>query len=106
MSAPRIRSRGLLATAALTVVLASGPARASARDVATRVEEQWKVAGARTTAVPSRFVFDDETILVPIPAEADDANPPARDRRSGEEVGRRGRVGLDVDIDADRRRRR
>lgn len=57
--------------AALAVVLAGGPARASSREVAARVQEQWKVAGARTAPIPTRFVFDDETIVVPIPAEAD-----------------------------------
>jgi hypothetical protein len=67
------RSRDLFAgVAALTVALASHPARADVPDVAARVQEQWKVAGARTNAVATRFVFDDETILVPIPPEADD----------------------------------
>lgn len=31
------------------------------------------MAGGRTAAVPTRFVFDDETILVPIPPEPDEA---------------------------------
>lgn len=58
--------------AALTGALVSGPARADAREVAARVQEQWRVTGARTVPIPTRFVFDDETIVVPIPAEAED----------------------------------
>lgn len=49
--------------------LVPGAARADAREVAARVASEWRAAGAATTALPSRFVFDDETILVPIPAE-------------------------------------
>lgn len=41
-------------------------ARADARDVATRVTDQWKAAGARTIALPSRFLFDDDRQIVPI----------------------------------------
>ncbi|MDF2698060.1 MAG: hypothetical protein K0S65_6443, partial [Labilithrix sp.] len=68
---PRVRSRrATVALAALTLALAAGDARAdAARDVAARVQDQWKGASARTVAVPTRFVFDDETILVPIPPE-------------------------------------
>ncbi len=62
----------LAAGLVLATALASGHAHADTRDVAARVQEQWKVAGARTVAVPTRFVFDDETILVPIPPEPDD----------------------------------
>ncbi len=72
MSGPSTRTRGVFALAALAVVFAAGPARASAREVATRVQEQWNVAGARTVAMPTRFVFDDETLVVPIPAEPDE----------------------------------
>lgn len=39
-------------------------AHADARDVAARVAEQWKVAGARTTTLPSRFLFDDDKQVV------------------------------------------
>jgi hypothetical protein len=60
---------------ASALVLAAGlareaPARADARSVAARVAEQWQDAGADATVLPSRFVFDEETILVPIPAPA------------------------------------
>ena len=72
MGAPRIRSRGVFAVTLVAVVLAAGSAGADARPVAKRVEEQWRVAGARTATVPTRFVFDDETILVPIPQEPDE----------------------------------
>jgi hypothetical protein len=37
-----------------------------AREIAARVVEQWKVAGARTTALPSRFLFDDDKQLVAV----------------------------------------
>ena len=43
-------------------------ARADARIIASRVLEQWKTAGAKATMLPSRFVFDDETVLIPIPS--------------------------------------
>ena len=70
MSAPRSRRRIVfVALPALAALLDSGVAHAGAREVAARVEEQWTVAGARTTALPSRFLFDDETILVAIPAD-------------------------------------
>ena len=73
MRHPRERARASwIAVAALAAAFAAAPpARADAREVAARVLEQWTVAGARTSAVPARFMFDDETILVPIPPEAD-----------------------------------
>lgn len=64
------RTRGPFAVVALAATLSTTvPARASSRDVAARVQEQWRIVGARTSGVLSRFLFDDETILVPIPAE-------------------------------------
>jgi hypothetical protein len=42
----------------------------AARDVAERVVEQWRAAGAQVTALPSRFIFDDETTLIPVPVDA------------------------------------
>ena len=42
--------------------------RSDARDVAARVAEQWRVAGAHTVQLPTRFLFDEETVLIPIPA--------------------------------------
>jgi hypothetical protein len=36
--------------------------------VAERVVDQWRAAGGHVTALPTRFLFDDETTLVPIPA--------------------------------------
>ena len=43
-----------------------GIAQADAREVAARVTEPWKVAGARTTPLPSRFVFDVDKQIVPV----------------------------------------
>src|SRR5262245_37246227 len=45
-------------------------AHADTREVAARVTEQWRAFGARTTAVPTRFLFDEESVLIPIPKEA------------------------------------
>jgi hypothetical protein len=60
----------------LTVALSvPAVARADARDVAERVVEQWKASGARAQALPTRFVFDDETILVAVPPESDAESP-------------------------------
>ena len=42
-------------------------ARADSRVIAARVLDQWKKSGAKAVLLPSRFVFDDETVLVPIP---------------------------------------
>jgi hypothetical protein len=41
-------------------------AQADAREVSARVAEQWKVAGARATVLPSRFLFDDDKQVVPV----------------------------------------
>ena len=57
----------LLAAVVLGALFVSpSAARADARDVSARVAEQWKVAGARTTALPSRFLFDDDKQIVPV----------------------------------------
>ncbi len=59
-----------LSLVAITLLIATlgAPARAEgdAREIAARVEAQWARAGARATTLPSRFVFDDETIAIPI----------------------------------------
>jgi hypothetical protein len=61
--------RAWIAAIALVCVIAwPGAARADARGVAMRVVEQWRAAGAKATLLPARFLFDDETVLVPIPA--------------------------------------
>lgn len=64
---PRIAPR--VAAALLLVLSAVVPttAAADAREVAERVDGEWRAAGAATKLLPTRFVFDDETILVPIP---------------------------------------
>lgn len=54
---------------ALTSTLVGGIARADTRAVAARVEEQWRIAGARASALPARFLFDDETLIVSLPPE-------------------------------------
>lgn len=60
-----------LLAVALVVGAASWPDSARAADarvVASRVLEQWRAAGAKATLLPSRFLFDDQTLLVPVPA--------------------------------------
>ncbi|HEY8080428.1 MAG TPA: hypothetical protein VIF62_40135, partial [Labilithrix sp.] len=44
------------------------------REVASRVAEQWRSAGGKATALPPRFLFDDETILVPVPSSEEHAD--------------------------------
>jgi len=67
-----------LAALAIVVgfVAAAGVARADdARDVSARVAEQWRAAGAAPAVVlPSRFVFEEETVLVGLPVV--DGGPP------------------------------
>src|SRR5882672_339619 len=50
------------------LVLFAMPAYAAddSREVAARVAQQWRSGGAKATQLPSRFVFDDETVLVPL----------------------------------------
>lgn len=56
---------------ALACAWAPGVARADLRELAGRVNEQWARAGARTVALPSRFIYDDESLLVPVPPPAE-----------------------------------
>ena len=69
----RARLRLVPPLALLTFLAASGAAgnaRANgAREVAERVVEQWRAAGGQVTALPSRFLFDDETTLIPVPVD-------------------------------------
>lgn len=46
----------------------AAPARADSREVADRVVEQWRDTGGHVTALPTRFLFDDETVVIPVPA--------------------------------------
>jgi hypothetical protein len=48
--------------------LASWPASADAREVAARVASEWRTAGIEVATLPSRFVFDDETAIIQVPA--------------------------------------
>ena len=52
----------------LAVIAGAAPARADSREVADRVVEQWRDAGGHVTALPPRFLFDDETVVIPVPA--------------------------------------
>jgi hypothetical protein len=57
-----------VASTALAPAARGGPD--DTREVAARVAAQWRSAGARAAAMPARFVFDDETMLVPVPARS------------------------------------
>ncbi|HVH46577.1 MAG TPA: hypothetical protein VM925_29755, partial [Labilithrix sp.] len=64
-----VRRAVVVAGVACAIGSSSRPVHADARDVAARLHDQWAAAGARTSVVPTRFLFDDETILVPIPSD-------------------------------------
>jgi hypothetical protein len=46
-------------------ILSASDVRADARSVAARVAEEWRTLGAETTVLPTRFVFDEETVVIP-----------------------------------------
>ena len=50
-------------------VLVPKRAAAEVHEVAARVAEQWKAAGAKTFQLPTRFLFDDETIAIAVPED-------------------------------------
>lgn len=64
-----VHSRLLAALVVLFAMASAGPARADAREVAERVAEQWRAAGGHVTALPTRFLFDDETVIVAVPVD-------------------------------------
>jgi hypothetical protein len=71
----------LIAPLAIAMLGATaGPARADAHEVAERVVDQWRGAGGHVTSLPSRFLFDDETVVVQVPA--DGASPASAGARS------------------------
>jgi hypothetical protein len=73
MARSRVVRHGIALAAFGAVFALTRMTAADARDIATRVEEQWKALGARTAVIPTRFLFDEETVLVPIaPAEERD----------------------------------
>lgn len=47
---------------------------AEAREVTARVVDEWSRAGGRAVTLPSKFLFDDDRILVPVPPADDGAN--------------------------------
>ena len=72
---PRVPSRVIAAGALLSSVswaLSFAPSAhaETARAVSDRVVEQWRSAGGHVAALPTRFLFDDETVLVPVPVDA------------------------------------
>ncbi|AKV02401.1 hypothetical protein AKJ09_09064 [Labilithrix luteola] len=56
--------------------MALADARNDSREVALRVVEQWRAAGANVMPMPPRFVFDDESVVIPVsPALGADGTP-------------------------------
>lgn len=51
----------------------SGVAKADARDVAGRVVGEWRNAGAHAAVLPSRFLFEEESVIVALPSDGDRA---------------------------------
>src|SRR5690606_33336783 len=62
-------TRSVAAAVVALTLLAPREAGADAREVSARVVEAWEAAGARVTVLSPRFVFDDETVTIPLPAE-------------------------------------
>ena len=80
MSSPSSRVRAT--AAAVAVALAPGlamprVARADLRDVAARVSDAWRVAGADVKTADARFLNEDETATVLLPAPSASARPAA-----------------------------
>ena len=58
----------VLAGAVALATLPSRPAHAELRELATRVVDAYRAAGAQVTQLPTRFLYDDETLVVTAPA--------------------------------------
>jgi hypothetical protein len=54
---------------ALAGLAIAPPASADVREVAARVAEQWRAAGARVATVTTRFLYDDEKMTIALPVE-------------------------------------
>ncbi len=65
--------RGTFGAVVVATALTGGVARANAREVAARVVQEWKAAGARVDEVTSRFLFEDGRVLIPVPSEPEGA---------------------------------
>ena len=65
--APRLGA-SLALLVSLVLLGSATPARADAREVADRVVEQWRDTGGHVTALPTRFLFEDETVVISVPA--------------------------------------
>jgi hypothetical protein len=64
------KARASAAVAIFGVLVAPRAAHAAdSREVADRVVEQWRAAGGHVTPLPARFLFDDETAIIPVPID-------------------------------------
>jgi hypothetical protein len=52
----------------LALACSERPAGAEVRELADRLSEAWKAIGARIVRLPPRFVYEDETVILPLPA--------------------------------------
>ncbi len=64
---PRAASFVVVASVALVVTLVAPAASADLRDLGARANDQWKASGAAVAAVPTRFIYDSETIAISLP---------------------------------------
>jgi hypothetical protein len=62
-----MRSLRITPFVVLFVALAVREARGEVREVAARVAEQWRRAGAIVSTTPTRFLYDDEKMTIAIP---------------------------------------
>src|SRR5690349_4901630 len=60
--------RRFLSMLGLAVAFFARPAHADLRDVAARVIEEWRRAGAEVGRAPARFLYEDETATITVPA--------------------------------------
>ncbi len=51
-------------------LLVTGPAHAELRELAARVSDSYRAAGARVVALPTRFLYEDETLVITPPGAA------------------------------------
>src|SRR4051812_37457317 len=60
--------RRLAAAVVLGMLVVARPARAELHELAVRVADAYKNAGARVVVLPPRFLYDDETLVLRPPS--------------------------------------
>jgi len=59
-----------VAAACAIACFAATPARAELRELAQRVADSYRAAGGRVTILPTRFLYEDETLVLQVPPNA------------------------------------